>query len=164
MLSLHLDETTTSAPGLSPGIVRDEECLLREIYDPYHVENGRFKPTIVPIEDLREKGFSVHRIRHTSIDSLRSAISTKLSMLRKGGSWKAAFVCRLHTGTVRRIHIDCEQAFVVIDTASPDDRGHASIYAADPGRGKAHARELRSLLLPYLDAGIQPYDSNFQLS
>ena len=163
MLSLHLDETTTAAPGLSPGVVRDEECLLREIYDPYHVEKGRFKPTIVPIEDLREKGFSVHRIRHTSIDSLRSTISTKLSVLRKDGYWKAAFVCRLCSGTVRQIHIDCERAFVVIDTASPDDLGHASIYAADPGRGKAHVRELRSLLLPYLDARMQPYDSDFQL-
>ena len=43
-----------------------------------------------------------------------------------------------------------ERAFVVIDTATEDNLGHASIYFATPQKGKAYAREARGFLLPLL--------------
>ena len=74
----------------------------------------------------------------------------RLSRPRKGESWKDEGVAKFGTLAVRRLRMDGRQALVVIDTAAADDRGHAGIYAADPEKGDAHGRELRSLLLPLL--------------
>ena len=63
-------------------------------------------------------------------------------------------MARLLALDVRKIRVDDQQALVVIDTAQDDNRGHASIYAAAPEKGKSHARELRSLLLPLLQERI----------
>lgn len=74
----------------------------------------------------------------------------RLSRPRKEEPWKGEGVAKFETLAVRRLHLDGRQALVVIDTAAEDDRGHAGIYATDPEKGDAHARELRFLLLPLL--------------
>jgi len=59
-------------------------------------------------------------------------------------------VSKLQTLVVRQIFMGDERAFVVIDTATEDNPGHASIYFAAPQKGKAYAREARGFLLPLL--------------
>lgn len=78
----------------------------------------------------------------------------RLSGPRKGEPWKGEGVAKFETLSVRRLHLDGPQALVVIDTAAEDDRGHAGVYAADPEKGDAHARELRFLFLPLLQKRI----------
>lgn len=146
----HLDERISAAPGVSPGVVADDEFLLREMFNPQHVRDGRLLPTAISLQDLRSRGFSVHRMRYVSRKFVEESVRDRLSRPRKGEPWKDEGVAKFRTLAVRRLRMDGRQALVVIDTAAEDDRGHAGIHAADPEKGDAHARELRSLLLPLL--------------
>lgn len=66
--------------------------------------------------------------------------------------WRGAGVAVLQAKEVRGLRLDGDetQAFVIIDTARVENPGHASLYAADPNRGPAHARRLRAYLMPLL--------------
>ena len=147
---LHLDEHVSAKPSLSPGVVKDEEFLLRELFNPQHIRNGELRPAAIPAKDLLSEGFSVNRMKHVTAEFVKASIEQRLSKPRKGEPWKNEGVAKLKTLEVRQILFDGRQAFVVIDTAEPDNRGHASIYVATPGEGESHARELRELLLPFL--------------
>lgn len=74
----------------------------------------------------------------------------RLRKPRKGKPWKSEGAAKFQARMVRDIYPDGRQAFKVIDTANADNRGHASIYVAEPEKGDAHTRKLRSFLLPLL--------------
>ena len=138
-------------PGISPGIVEDEEFLLREMFNPQHVQDGEVFETGIPAKDLWNKGFSVHRMKYVSSDFIKVSMEEKLSRTRKGEPWKDEGVAKLQTLSVRLLCTDDgKKAFVVIDTALNENPGHASIYIAEPERGEKYARRLRNLLLPLL--------------
>ena len=137
-----------AAPDLSLGPVRDEEILLREIFNPQHIKDGVLLERAVSLEDLRSKGFSVHRKEYVTEEFIRAMIDERLLRPRKEAPWEAEGVATIETSKVRQVCVDDERAFVVIDTANEDNRGHASIYAAKCD--EAHARELRKHLLPFL--------------
>lgn len=50
---LHLDEGISAAPDFSPGIVQDNERLLRTLFNPAHVQHGKVLPRAIPVQDLR---------------------------------------------------------------------------------------------------------------
>ena len=157
--SLHLDESVSAAPDFSPGIVNDDERLLRALFNPEHVKDGQVIARAIPVRDLRERGFSVHRLEHVSPDFVQCSISQTLSRPRKGGTWTDEGVAVFLTSCIRALQLDGERAFVVIDTGLADNPGHASIYAAEPGRGESYARELRDLLLPFLQERMTVADA-----
>ena len=157
----HLDEHVSAKPDLSPGVVEDDELLLRELFNPQHVRNGELLPSAIPAKDLISKGFSVNRMKHVTAEFVKASIEKRLSKSRKGEPWKDEGVAKLKALEVRQIPFDGRQAFVVIDTAEPDNRGHASIYAATPEKGEPHARELRERLLPFLQKRM-PVDKAFE--
>ena len=153
--SPHLDEEKSATPGISPGIVEDEEFLLREMFNPQHVQDGEVFETGIPAKDLWNKGFSVHRMKYVSSDFIKVSMEEKLSRTRKGEPWKDEGVAKLQTLSVRQLLAeDDKRAFVVIDTATEDNPGHASIYMAEyiaePKKGERHARRFRHLLLDLL--------------
>lgn len=151
---LHLDEHNSAAPDVSPGVVQDSEFLLRELFNPQHISDGKLLPAAIALDDLRSRGFSVHRVKYVTKEHVKASIDDKLSRPRVGTQWTDEGVAKFQAVAVRRLRIDGEQVLVVIDTAHESNRGHASILAAAPGKGKAHARELRSLLLPLLQARV----------
>ena len=63
------------------------------------------------------------------------------------GTRRLEGLATFNAGTVRAITNQEHQAFVVIDTAGPDSRAHASIYLAFPQLRPSLAREMRELLL-----------------
>lgn len=146
----HLDEGNSAAPCVSPGTVRDEEFLLRELFNPQHIVDGKLIESAISLQDLRQRGFSVHRMKHVRADFIKASMEERLSRPRKGTPWTNEGVAKLTAQAVRQLRLDDQQAFVVIDTAVEDNPGHASIYAAEPEKGDPYARELRSLLLPLL--------------
>ena len=147
---LHLDESKSAAPEISPGIVEDEEQLIREMFNPQHInEEGKVIERAISVNELLVDGFSVHRIQHVSKEFVEKSIQTRLSRKRKE-PWASEGVPKLKTLAVRQIFLEDERAFVVIDTATEDNPGHASIYFATPQKGKAYAREARGILLPLL--------------
>ena len=158
---LHLDEHISANPGLSPGVVEDDELLLRELFKPHHIRNGELRPAAISAKDLVLRGFSVNRMKHVTTEFVKASIEKRLSKSRKGESWEEEGVAKLKALEVRQIQFDGRQAFVVIDTAEPNNRGHASIYAASPEKGEPHAREIRDLLLPFLEKRM-PVDEAFE--
>ena len=147
----HLDEATTAAPGVSPGPVKDEENLLREMLNPDHVVGGEVRPTAVSLRDLKERGFSVNRMDHVTRVFIDRAINQRLTRPFQGMSRVSEGVARFTTGAVREIRDNGNQGFVVIDAATESSRGHASIYLSDVQVNDSHARGLRSRLLPLLE-------------
>ena len=119
------------------------------MFNPSHVdETGKLVVTAISLQDLRSKGFSVNRMKYVSAEFVLRAIEERLS--RKGGAWKDEGVAKFGAEDVRNIFVNGERALVIIDTALADNPGHASLYATHPNKGDAHARKLRSLLLPLL--------------
>lgn len=129
----------------------DSETLLREMFNPQHVSDGKIVVTAVSLTELRSSGFSVHRKEYVSLDVVQKSMEERLGRPRKGQPWKDEGVAEIVTREVRKLKEDGRPLFVVIDTALSDNRGHASIYAASPTLGDAHARKLRMLLTPLLE-------------
>lgn len=147
----HLNERVSAVPGVSPGVVVDSELLLREIFEPYHVQRGVLKKTAISLTELRETGFSVHRKKHVEFKFVRNSISARLSRPRKGITWKIEGIAEILAWDVRKIiDSDHKSLFVVIDTALEEHPGHASIYAAHPEKGEAYARKIRFHLMELL--------------
>ena len=157
----HLKESASASPEYSSGVVLDSETLLREMFNPQHIIDGKVMVTAVSLTELRSTGFSVHRKEHVSFNVVQESIEKRLRRPRKGQPWKDEGVAEILTRDVRDIREDGERLFAVIDTALPDNRGHASIYAANPTLGDAHARKLRLLLIPLLE-NRKPLEQAFE--
>ena len=65
----HRDERVSAAPELSPGVVEDDEIVLREMFNPEHVRDGEVIERAVPVDDLRYRGIlgAPHEICHASV-------------------------------------------------------------------------------------------------
>lgn len=148
----HLDESTTGAPGISPGPVGDEEILLREILNPDHVVGGALKPAAISLTDLKERGFSVHRLEYVTRKFVEDEINQRLVRPFQGQRRMSEGVARLTARAVREIRDNGNQAFVVLDTATWSKWGHASIYLSNIGLKESLARGLRNKLLPLLES------------
>ena len=143
----HLDESTSASPGLSPGTVQDQETLLRIVIDPDHFTGGRIQPSAIQIRDLTQRGLSVHRREHTSRQEIKRAIHTMLGRTTATGFRTVEGLASFTAAAVREIRNGERQIFVVIDTAQPDNRAHASIYLSDSQVRPSLAREMRERLL-----------------
>ena len=148
---LHLDEATSAAPGISPGTVRDEEWLLREILNPDHVVDGEIQPSAIPLKDLKERGFSVHRLLYVTRGLVEESMNEKLARPSAGKDRFSEGVASFTARAVREIRDDGHKAFVVIDTAKPSHEGHASIYLSNVVVKDSRARRLRDRLRPLLE-------------
>ena len=148
--SPHLDETVSAAPNLYPGVVRDDEQLLRSLFNPDHIRGDMLQVAAIPLRDLQVRGFSVNRLSHVTQEFIEDGINRMLARQPGGAPRYSEGVARFEAGTVRSIQADGRQVFVVIDTASLDNIGHASIYLADPAMPPSHARKMREQLLPLL--------------
>ena len=146
----HLDETTSAAPDLSPGVVVDGEGLLRTMFYPDHIVEGQLTNTAISLADLRERGFSVNRRQHITRGFIESDIDRFLERNLHGTPREFVGIACFKTSTVREMKSDESRAFVVIDTALPDNPGHASVYAANPTISRGRLRQLRDMLFPLL--------------
>ena len=150
----HLDEASSAAPDISPGIVEDDESILRSVFNPDHVKDGQVQPSAISLKDLQERGFSVNRTKYVTQEFVEDAIRRTLARTFHGATRESEGVACFQAREVRDIRDDDAQVFVVIDTALPDNRGHASIYLADPGMKPSQARRMRGELLPLLSDRI----------
>lgn len=137
----------SSVSVYSPGPVKDEETLYRQILNPVHVEAGaaELKPTA--FNDVSDKGLSVNRdcegknkealvqagIERAKATSIAEKVRTFVALAR--------FCCH----RVRAITDDAGQrGFLVLDTAIKEDPSHADICQIAPG--KQARRSLRGKL------------------
>ncbi len=146
----HLDETSSAAPDLSPGVVEDDEPLLRSVFNPDHIKDGQIQPSAIPLKDLQQRGFSVNRLKYVTQEFVEDAVNQFLTRTFQGVPREPEGVAYFQARAVRDARDNVTQVFVVIDTALLDNRGHASIYLADPGMKPSQARRMREKLLPLL--------------
>ena len=149
-----LDETKSATPDFSPGPVSDDEALIRAIFKPDHVVRDEVQPAAIPIQDLKNRGFSVHRIAHVTPTFVSNEINRMLARRHGGEQRESQGVARFTARTVRTIRDKGTQVFVVIDTAYSHNPGHASIYLSDLQLKESQARRMRNKLLPLLNERI----------
>ena len=147
----HLDENTTAAPGISPSTVVDEENLIREVLNPDHFVNGQVVSAAIPLSDLQERGFSVHRLEYVTRKFVENAINQKLARPYQDMPRASEGVARFSARAVREFRDNGNQAFVVVDAATISNPGHASIYLSKVGMKGSQARSMRNKLLPLLE-------------
>ena len=147
----HLDETSSAAPDISPGLVEDDEPLLRIVLNPDHFRDGRIQSSAIPTKHLKESGFSVDRLRHVTQESVEASISKFLAGTFNSVPRESEGIACFQARDVRDVRDDGAQVFVVIDTALQSNRGHASIYLADLGMTKSKARQMREKLMLLLN-------------
>ena len=152
--SPHLGETSSAAPDLSPGVVENDEPLLRSVFNPDHVRDGQVQPSAISLKDLQERGFSVNRLWYVTQEFVEDTISRTLTRTFQGSPRESEGVAYFTARAVRDVQDNGIQAFVVIDTALQDNRGHASIYLANPDVKPSQARRMREKLLPLLHGPI----------
>ena len=130
----------------SPGLVRDDELLIRTLYSPHQINE---KGTVTPasFRDALERGLSVNRKSFISEAGLRKRIEGKIERDRKDGKERNEFyrVVAARCGDVRQLFSeDGARLFCVYDTASQEDVSHADVcQALDPPPGTPNRRMLR---------------------
>lgn len=144
-----MNEEVTASSGISPGVVVDDEILLHEMYEPFHIRDGTVQEQAIPAHTLLYDGLSVHRKQYVPREFVERSIAQKLQA--KNYNWRFDGLAVLRAGILRNLILEDEKAFVITDTASKDNIAHASILAAPhANRGPSRARKLRNILLPYL--------------
>jgi len=112
----------------SPGIIDNNEELLRLIFFPLHwdEENEMVVPAAFQRKELNERGVSAQRRKYTSKDF----ITKKADQIGQSRSDKRFVgVISAKCRSIRNIQDDkCQQCFSVLDTSDNDNLGHADIY------------------------------------
>ena len=161
--SPHLDEQTTAAPSISPGPVQREEWLIRFLWNPDHIVNGVIQPTAISLSDLKSRGFSVNRLRHVTQELVEKELEAAVARTSNGKPRSSEGVALFTARAVRNFRENGKQAFVAIDTALPQNPGHASIYVTDTTMKNSRARRMRKKLKPLLKCGVPVWQA-FALS
>ena len=130
--------------------MNDEEFLLRTLFNPQHIKNGEVVNAAIPTRDLLKNGFSLHRMQFVTPEFVEQFIEDFLARPRKFGPWISEGVAQFRALQIRQIRENGNQLFVIIDTASTDNPGHASLYIADTHCKISKAKEYRTKLLPLL--------------
>ncbi len=146
-----------TASNLSPGPVGNAEELLRQIFNPLHVEldTGDLKPSA--FEDAANKGMSVDRLRYREQEASFEAGYARAEVANAHARPDAPprtlhGLAKLRAESVRALKSGDIQCFGVYDTALADNRAHADICQLL--RDKKAARSARSRLVDLAKGSI----------
>ena len=142
-----VDDELHSQSEWSPGVVNNNEVLLRTVFEPEHVVDEMVIEAAIPLSDLRSRGFSVDRSEYANKSIIHGRINRQISQLPE--KRHSGLISKFDCLSVRVLLDESERAFIVIDTADEENIAHASIYSAIERRDSA-LRRIRSLLLPCL--------------
>jgi hypothetical protein len=135
----------------SPGIVGEEEQLLRILFHPEHInDQNEIASSAVSTDDLRVRGLSVYRKLHASKDMISDNISNQQQKANMSNQRNSASLAVLVCSDVRSFVFNDERSFIVIDDALEDNISHASIYSAYP-RKKSELRKIRIQLISLME-------------
>lgn len=145
--------------GISPGPVRDDETLCRQVVNPVHVEkDGSLKPTA--FDDCMNKGMSVDREAHSDEGAViaRGLARARDTNERNLGSGRDPHdlhaIARFVAGNVRAHRFDGAQSLGVYDTALEDNISHADICMIIP-RTTHSKRSVRAHLFELAEANTK---------
>lgn len=145
---MHRDEKSSAAPWFSPGLVNDDECVIRTIWDPQHVKDGKLANAAISLDDIRYNGWSVDRKAFTS--HWRLQLHHWWWQIRRRIRGKLAianfFVLQIPVAMLRKRDDDGQQRLVVTDQALCTNPAHAQALSAQKISENA-ARKIRTKLL-----------------
>lgn len=145
------DEGRSVSPHSSPGPVESHEALLRIVYEPEHIVNGRLIPAAIPAEDLKSRGYSTDRCNYKDELLMRERAGTQ--MARKPEERREKRISRFGCLDMRNIQIEeGRRDLIIVDEIKEDERiniAHASLYSAYR-KGKAAIKELKQEMLEYM--------------
>lgn len=148
----HRDESTSAARWLSPDLVRNEETVIRTIFDPHHIESGALSPAAISLDDLRLRGWSVDRKGYTSL--WRVKLSHRQWRTRKADI-NRCYVIPIIVGDLRAgCRLDQNQTFSVTDAALCSNSAHAAILLSVRS-GEGLARKARTALMGFLPPYVE---------
>jgi hypothetical protein len=144
-----LSDEQISQSSFSPGVVKDEEDLLRWHFHPEHFKDGNILPAAITTSDLAQNGLSVDRYQYASKERIQEEIKRMQDRIPE--KRKFALICKFSCLDVRDLR-DEEggRALMVIDETLENNPAHASIYSAKD-RSKGVLRKIRSDLLSLLE-------------
>jgi hypothetical protein len=156
LLQIHprlLEFERLTASSLSPGPVAHSEDLLRQIFNPLHVEldTGDLKPTA--FEDAANKGMSVDRLHYRNEEESFQAGYARAEVAnthaKPGAPHRTLHgLAKLRAKSVRALKsADDIQYFGVYDTALADNKAHADICQIVHIQDRKAARSARSKLV-----------------
>lgn len=151
---LLIDWESQKAMPISPCVVKNEETLVRQLFNPIHIDiaTKTLKPTA--LDDVANKGLSVNRLQYTTEENITLAANTKAaqdnakidSPEKKRGLAGLSFIKCCDIRTITHVTNDCSyRAFAVYDTSLQNDISHADVCQIFGG-GKQVERSLRSKL------------------
>ena len=141
-----------SVSKYSPCPVNDDECLIRQIYSPIHVDEETGKLTSLAFQDASSRGMSVNRKSFTSKKEIEDKIANKLEIDKKNGKERLCKgVATAKCSDIRNLTNKGNGAetrmFCIYDTAGNRDNSHADICQAISGKaaGSRARNELRKV-------------------
>lgn len=118
----------------SPGLVQDDEVLVRVLYSPHYINKETGEVTPAAFADARTRGLSIRRKTHISEKDHRAKIEEKVAVDQAAGRNNDGFWRVVYTRCtdVRNLKLDNGggRAFCVYDTATEDDSSHADVCQA----------------------------------
>ncbi len=133
-----------SVSSYSPGIVQDEEYLIRLIFSPTHFNEQMAQLKPFAFFDCKDKGLSVNRMQYTSVEELKQTAA----FISHGRQMVGVVIAKC--GDIRAIiNEENERGFCVYDTATKNNQSHADIcqaVACQDGSRKQGSKLRRKLM------------------
>lgn len=139
---------TQGATPYSPGVVTNDEILIRQLFNPTHYDEATRQPRPSAFDDVSNKGLSVNRLAYTTLQAIldkghEKAKRDSANLLR--GPRELIGHCEFLTAHLRAIKDEQNrQAMAVYDTAKSDDVSHADVCLVR--KGKLVSRSIRHRL------------------
>ena len=113
----------------SPGSIQKNELLYRQIVDPVHWNSAKSECKPDAYMDCCNKGMSINRIQHDSLDELKYKANTRVNShnldISKPTKRKLIGFAIFKCEELRNIKLpNSNRGFVVLDTANHDDISH----------------------------------------
>lgn len=155
-LETQLDWERESASEHSPSPVQDQEDLIRYWLNPVHYDRqtGTLKATA--FDDASNKGLSVNRADHVSIDELRVIAQARVDQWSNTNSAKAPReligYSVFSANEARSVQVgeppSARRALGVYDTANAQDKSHADVcqIASNAQGGRSARIQMRNLV------------------
>ena len=115
----------------SPGVVADEEVLIRILVAPQHMQGKKQLPRASALTDAERNGLSVFRHDFAADEKIRSVARTLVEKALKSNKNAGVFgVMLLNTMTLRTFQSVTEDrpCYCVYDTALADNQSHSEIF------------------------------------
>ncbi|PCJ15221.1 MAG: hypothetical protein COB02_18210 [Candidatus Cloacimonadota bacterium] len=159
----HTNLESSQYSEFSPGLVTNDEFIIRLHFHPSHYKNGSISSSAITLTDLLQKGLSVYRMMYLTFEKLNTVVDD----IHERAKAKDKIVnlygyTTLKASQIRELKDDGNQIYIVLDDAdTKSNYAHASIYFSNyieslglsrhPRKQKSHKMRLRNQLLTLIE-------------